>query len=441
LRSRAALLDRDVAHSPAVGLRPARHRGPDDTPRHRGSHRLSSRSRHRRRHRECRSRCRSRASRSHDLCGDAGTRFLYRHNAFQYRNGPAIKIRGRPLSGIFIADKVFPHDGLENDWGDDAIHLQTTRNITIGPGNVVGFDAYGRYRVCDFDEDRVDDLFLATGETWWFSSGGEFPWSYLTARKEGLDQIRLGYFDGDLRCDVLTESDGQWVISSGGRGPWTALGAFGKPMSEVAFGQFDPGQRDHRPGVTRRTTHAFWRAPDGQWYVTPLSAADWLPVQSSSVPMEKLRFGDFSGDGVTDVLAVVSGRWSISESARGQWIVLNRHLSSDVRSLYIADLDNNNIDDIIRLETKIRGAGPDSPVKLTWWVSDDGRSRWRELRSYSTTVQLLRESPGLFAFSGRFGAEPGAGVLLTDVDRKGRFFSEADGRTGPSAEWTSRFAY
>jgi hypothetical protein len=164
-------------------------------------------------------------------------------------------------------------------------------------------------------------------------------------------------------------------------------------------------------------------------------------VQSSSVPMEKLRFGDFSGDGVTDVLAVVSGRWSISESARGQWTVLNRHLSSDVRSLYIADLDNNNIDDIIRLETKIRGAGPDSPVNLTWWVSDDGRSRWRELRSYSTTVQLLRESPGLFAFSGRFGAEPGAGVLLTDVDRKGRFFSEADGRTGPSAEWTSRFAY
>jgi hypothetical protein len=42
------------------------------------------------------------------------------------------------------------------------------------------------------------------------------------------------------------------------------------PLSEVQFGRFDPRARDHRPGVTRKTTHAFWRSPDGTWYVTPL---------------------------------------------------------------------------------------------------------------------------------------------------------------------------
>jgi hypothetical protein len=57
--------------------------------------------------------------------------------------------------------------------------------------------------------------------------------------------------------------------------------------------------------------------------VTPLSAADWQPVPRSSVPPERLRFGDFTGDGVTDVLAVVSGRRAISESARMRWRALN----------------------------------------------------------------------------------------------------------------------
>lgn len=374
---------------------------------------------------------------SSNLCGDAGTRFLYHHNAFQYRNGPAIKIRGRPLSFASIRENIFPHEGLENDWGDDAIHLQTDENITIGPGNVIEFDTYGRYKVCDFDGDGIDDLFLPTGETWWYSSYGEFHWSYLNAAKERLDQVRLGYFDDDLRCDVLTESNGEWLISSGGTGPWTSIGSFGKPLSEVAFGQFDPNRRDHRPGVTRRTTHAFWRGPDDpQWYVTPLSNPDWQPVQSSSKPMSELRFGDFTGDGVTDVLAVDGGRWAISESARGPWRNLNTSLSDDVSSLLIADLNNNNIDDIIKLETKVSG----SSIVFTWWVSDDGVSPWRKLKTYSASLDAVRKTP-MFAFAGRFGAAPGGGVLLTDVNRKGRFYSEAEVEAGASPDWTSLFEY
>jgi hypothetical protein len=374
---------------------------------------------------------------SSDLCGDAGTRFLYSHNAFQYRRGPAINIRGRPLSGVFITHNIFPHDGLEDDWGDDAIHLQTSRNVTIGPGNEVEFDAFGKYGVCDFDGDQIDDLFLPTGKTWWYSSFGEFPWTFLNVASERIDRLRLGYFDDDLVCDVLAESGGEWRISSGGRGMWKSIGAFGAPLAEVAFGRFDPNVRDHRPGATRRTTHAFRRAPDGQWFVTPLAAPDWQPVQSSSFPMDRLRFGDFTGDGVTDVLAVVSGRWAISESARSEWRRLNPDLGDAVAPLLIADLDNDNIDDSIRLKTE----GGGGTLKLTWWVSDDGRSRWRKLKTFSFGTYAIAASPGLFGFAGRFGAAPGGGVLLTDPDRKGRFFSEAEAGAGASPEWSSVFAY
>jgi hypothetical protein len=80
-------------------------------------------------------------------------------------------------------------------------------------------------------------------------------------------------------------------------------------------------------------------------------------------------------------------------------------------------------------------------VELTWWVSDDGRSRWRKLKSYSFPANAVRASPGLYSFAGRFGAAPGGGVLLTDTRRIGRFFSEAETRAGASPDWFSLFAY
>jgi hypothetical protein len=350
---------------------------------------------------------------------------------------------------VYIHDNIFAHEGFENDRGDDAVSVDDRDDldvIDLGPNNAINFDSYGRYGVCDFDGDAIDDLFLATGRSWWFSSFGEFPWSYLNLRPERPDRVRLGYFDADLKCDVLTEVGGQWVISSAGTGPQVNLGAFGAPLSQVVFGRFDPRQRDRRPGATRRTTHAFRRANDGQWFVTPLSAPDWRPVQSSSFPLDRLRFGDFTGDGVTDVLAVENGRWAISESARSPWKPLNPALSDDVRSLYFADLDHDNIDDILKLERRRRttGTGRQQQVTetLTWWVSDDGRTRWREYKTYSFTRSGAQDADvAALGFAGRFGVAPGGGVLTIDYGRIGHFFSAAESTAGRKPDWTSLFAY
>ena len=378
--------------------------------------------------------------------GQAGVQAWFVENSFQYRNGPAIKIRGRPHIEINIGGNIFPHEGFEDDWGDDAVALDDRDDldvIKLRSGNVINADTYGRYGVCDFDGDRIDDLFLATGKTWWFSSFGEFPWSYLTARIERLDQVRLGYFDDDQKCDVLTQSGNQWVISSGGTGPWTSIGSFGAPLNEVAFGQFDPARRDHRPGVTRRTTHAFRRLANGQWQVTPLSASAWTNVQSSSFPMSELRFGDFTGDGVTDVLAVSGGRWSISESARGSWRQLNPSVSDDVSGLFIADLNHNNIDDLLKLSVNVTPLGltGTSRIVYTWYVSEDGRSAWRELKRYTWDQAVGQPVLGGRGFAGRFGVAPGGGVVVTGPDRIGNFFSPAEKAAGASPDWRSLFGY
>jgi hypothetical protein len=384
---------------------------------------------------------------SSDLCGDAGIQFWFEANAFQYRKDNAIKLRGKPALRAYIHHNVFPHPGLENDRGDDAIALQTSENVELGPANVINHDTFGRYGVCDFDGDRVDDLFLATGVSWWYASYGELQWSYLAAQSERLEQVRLGYFDDDLRCDVLAERDGQWMVSSGGSAEWQSLGAFSAPLHEVEFGRFDDQAQDLRPGTTRRTTHAFRRAPDGQWYVTSLSAPGWRATQSSSVAKNQLRFGDFTGDGVTDVLAVVGGRWSISESAAGSWRRLNPTLKDPVGPLYIANMDaDDNIDDILRLHRQTRatglgGQGAERTV-LTWWRSRNGVEPWKEWKSYTFNFAL---SPDLvlprLGFAGRFGAASGGGTMVIAPDRTGQFFSPGETVTGAQPVWSSVFAY
>ena len=385
------------------------------------------------------------ASDSLKNCGHAGFEIVYESNAFQYRKDNAIKIRGKPRTRGFIANNVFPHDGFEDDWGDDAVALYTKKNMAFS-GNKIEFDSFGKYGVCDFDADGFDDLFLATGASWWYSSAGEFPWSYMSAKTDRLDQLRLGYIDNDLRCDVITQSGGQLLYSSGGFSNWQSLGQLDIPFKEVAFGRFDPTQTDTRPGATRRTTHAFWQRSDSQWFVVQLASLSqsgpppWKEVASSG---KKLQFGDFTGDGVTDVLAVVSGRWAISESAQKGWQQLNSELGDDVGSLKIANVDtDDNIDDIFKLERKsrtIRFEGQQyERTTLIWWRSKNGRDRWSKYSEYSFTFPATPEyvSPRV-GFVGRFGAEPGGGTLVISPDRTGLFHSKGERQP----EFKSTFAY
>lgn len=372
----------------------------------------------------------------------AGARTTYSYNAFQYDVDNAIKVRGSPRCGIEISNNVFPHHGLEHDAGADAVYLfyrQDLNVVKLGPNNQLDTQTFGQYGVCDFDGDGIDDLFLATGVSWWLSGMGEFPWRFLALRNERLPQLRFGYFDGDNKCDVLTESNNSWVISSGGTGQWYRLSEGYAPLSQVTFGRFSLSDRDDRPGVTKRTTHAFWRSPDGQWRVMMLTGPDqgWKAVASSGFPMTALRFGDFDGDGVTDVLAVVSGRWAISSGGVGPWTRINRWLGSDVRGLYITDVDNNNKDDLIRLKYRSYPQFNFNKIEvLDWEVSYDGATRWHPLTSYRWVSRGIVPSP-VYAFAGRFGIERNAGMLTVDPNGDGHFFTPLASKT----DWTSTFRY
>lgn len=383
---------------------------------------------------------------SSDQCGDAGRSFLIKENVVQYTRNSDIHIRGSPRGQAVITNNIFARSDQ-----DAAINGVGNGNIDVKGSNQYGVDDFGKYALCDFDGDGVDDLFFATGVSWWISGQGRFPWTFLRADRLPRADLRFGYFDGDPRCDVVVEiGSGHWFISRGGvTDPLaTPLVDLGHPSNQVVFGRFDPLVRDQRPGATRQTTDAFWRRDDGQWFVAPLVGVNkgvWTPVQSSSFPLSQLRFGDFTGDGVTDVLAVVNGRWSISESARGAWRTLNPTLGDPVENLYIANMDkDDNIDDILKLDRtyttlQVEGQPLYVVAKLTWWRSKNGVEPWKVWKTYTLQYPAFDDGyvPVGFGFAGRLG--PGAGqgaTMIIDQNRMGQFTGG-----GGLVNWQNGFPY
>jgi len=257
--------------------------------------------------------------------------------------------------------------------------------------------------------DGKDDLFLATGVTWWYMSGAKRQWVYLNSYPERLNQVGLGDFNGDHRCDVFTVHGDDWVISSGGIGPWVSLGKFGIPFDQLRFGDFNgDGIKD-----------MFRRAPDGQWFIISPGIYGPTPVQSSDSPLSDLRFGDFNNNGITDVIAVKDGHWSVSLDARTAWQPLNPNLSDSLASVLITDLDGNGEDEILRWI-------PTSEVAGRWEVSWDGRSTWKVLTSMTWSPDEKSENPayGLRAYVGRFGDTTGKDLLSLDWTRFGKIFNK-----------------
>jgi hypothetical protein len=274
--------------------------------------------------------------------------------------------------------------------------------------------------VCDFDGDGKDDLFLPTGTSWWYSSGGKMNWVYLFDAHERLEQLRLGDFNGDRRCDVLAQAGDQWSLSSGGTSEWQSLGSYGVPLDQLAVGDFNGDKR----------ADIFHRDPSGRWSVVSPPSKDWRVLGGSSFPLSQLHFGDFTGDGVTDILAIAGGRWSISKSGTEPWQTLNPKLGDSLDGALIADVDGNGIDDVVRLgKLGVLSTAPATTgfasYRATWQVSWDGRSDWNDLTTLTGIISLpLR----LYPFAGRFDDNAGADLLLVDDDRLGRLYSKATGQ-------------
>ena len=153
---------------------------------------------------------------------------------------------------------------------------------------------------------------------WLFSPGGVGNFQKLR-KGPRLELLRFGDFDGDKKTDVFTAvpivgaPDGahQWMFSPGGVGEFQKL-AQGPPLSNIDFGDFDGDKKtdvfstaeipDARDGA-----HQWMFSPGGAGPFQNLAQGPPLETISHDPPLKSLRFGDFDGDGKTDVFTHVRG--------------------------------------------------------------------------------------------------------------------------------------
>jgi hypothetical protein len=288
--------------------------------------------------------------------GYAGDYVIIQYNTLLSDDRPNIKIRGESCRTGTVDGNIFAESstivsadiGAPPDYdcygvvsgavvnydtnGYAAIpppHLDVTRNNAYSQPAPVDEIAVG-----DFDGDGIDDIFTTTGTGWFYSSGGVSEWRWLRRAAERVDALRLGDLDGDGRTDVITAKGNALLVSWGGVSGWQQLTTTpaALPITSYAIGNFD-GDRLHGDDIFVTDGATWWVAKNGH---------NFSPINTSSFPASSLRFGDFDGDGKTDVFAITGGRWSFSSAAATAWQPIpGAPTTSNVNGLIVGDFDGD----------------------------------------------------------------------------------------------------
>jgi len=156
--------------------------------------------------------------------GPAGEYVKITHNTFRgsqgygwFKNRLAFKIRGDSSRGVSFTDNTLEHKNEEeailDSWGENDIYTRANAND-------YDVDTRFEFGAGDFDGDGKDDVFLATGSAWYYSSGAKTEWRFLNNSAVRLDKLVLLDYDGDGRTDVLRKGRGGWSASLGGVTGW-----------------------------------------------------------------------------------------------------------------------------------------------------------------------------------------------------------------------------
>lgn len=254
---------------------------------------------------------------------------------------------------------IFPSDGSSSDniaWTaarPRVPYLQVDSKFSApDPTNIL--------LVGDFDGDKQDDVFMATGAGWYYSPGANAEWRFLSAKTETADMLLLGDFDGDGVTDVFKQEGDTWYVSWGGRSPWQVLSSSHRvnmpdpelspppaPGSSVTINS-DPGVVSYVIGDFVGDIRADVFFADGQtWWVSDGGTEPFVAYATSSFRRPDIAFGDFDGSSKMEVIGVVDNQWMFAPALGAHaWTPLRPKLNNTMKGAFAADFNGDGATDI-----------------------------------------------------------------------------------------------
>lgn len=323
-----------------------------------------------------------------DYCGGmAGNYIEIARNTFLGSNRENFYLRGTPThlaefhNNVLVGLRSF---AIKNLGDPDKLIIRNNQFLAPHPAHHLG--------VGDFDDDGIQDLFMATGTAWYYAPAGRAEWHYLNSQTDTLTTLLFGDFDADGRTDIFTQHDYSWDVSWGGASRWEQINVSEKILGNAATGDFIGDERDD----------VFYT--DGQmWYASDGGISHFTPLSNSGYRVSRLRFGDFNVDGKTDVFSVVDGYWKVSYSGASHWEPLRPKLTNSVAGLIVADFNGDGRADIATF-SPIYPSGSFVPSSSLFKVSYSGTEDWTGLGTYNLHT--------LVAAIGSFESNANADILL-----------------------------
>lgn len=249
---------------------------------------------------------------------------------------------------------------LLNTW-----KVLTPYDNRVSPADILSSDMRGMGIVdglIDFNGNGKTDLFAKVGDAWMVLFDGRGTWQELNTSSIPLSDLRFGDIDGDGKTDVLRVGDhNKVVVSFGGTGGWTELTDAGEQNPMIKVGDFNG---DGRTDIVYFKMKAPSFPPPqpltfrADMFVKFSARGEWKKLNNDYVIRDfdeyltTFRFGDFNGDGITDIFRFRNGSFNVYFSGTGDIQPLHRpSFAIDVNDfLFVPNLTIIGLTDVIHVD-------------------------------------------------------------------------------------------